>query len=125
MRELLASRRARLTPVEAGLPAWGGHRWVAEVPHLTPIGREYGAIVEEIGSGVRTVRPGDFVVGGFLTSDNTCPHCRAGQHANCQHGGSAAASPSGSAPLLPAAPCWPPPASPTRTSPRACWPCPT
>jgi threonine dehydrogenase-like Zn-dependent dehydrogenase len=26
------------------------------------------------------------VVGGFLTSDNTCPLCRAGAHANCQNG---------------------------------------
>ena len=35
----------------------------------------------------RPCRPGDFVVGGFLHSDNTCPVCRKGMHANCQHGG--------------------------------------
>ena len=28
---------------------------------------------------VTTVKPGQFVVGGFLTSDNTCPVCRAGR----------------------------------------------
>ena len=33
-----------------------------------------------------TVRPGQFVVGGFLTSDNTCPLCKVGAHANCQNG---------------------------------------
>ncbi|OJV56717.1 MAG: IMP dehydrogenase [Cellulomonas sp. 73-145] len=63
------------------------YRGVAEVPHPTPIGHEYVGVVEEIGSEVRSVHPGDFVVGGFLTSDNSCPHCQAGQHANCQHGG--------------------------------------
>jgi threonine dehydrogenase-like Zn-dependent dehydrogenase len=34
---------------------------------------------------VTSVQPGQFVVGGFLTSDNTCPMCEAGAHASCQH----------------------------------------
>src|SRR4029450_5954201 len=36
---------------------------------------------------VTTFKPGDFVVGGFLHSDNTCPVCAKGMHANCLHGG--------------------------------------
>ena len=36
-----------------------------------------------MGADVTTVTPGQFVVGGFLTSDNTCPLCTAGAHADC------------------------------------------
>ena len=61
------------------------YRGIADVPAPTPIGHEYVGIVEAVGADVRTVRPGQFVVGGFLASDNTCPLCRVGQHANCQH----------------------------------------
>ena len=63
------------------------YRGIQEVTRPTPIGHEYVGVVEEVGSAVTSVRPGQFVVGGFLTSDNTCPVCRAGAHANCQHGG--------------------------------------
>jgi threonine dehydrogenase-like Zn-dependent dehydrogenase len=62
------------------------YRGIQEVPQPTPIGHEYVGIVEAIGDAVTSVKPGDFVVGGFLTSDNTCPVCQVGQHANCQHG---------------------------------------
>ena len=50
-----------------------------------PIGHEYCGIVEEIGAAVRMVRRGQFVVGSFFASDNTCPHCRAGYQTSCQH----------------------------------------
>jgi threonine dehydrogenase-like Zn-dependent dehydrogenase len=63
------------------------YRGISPVAKPTPIGHEYVGIVEAVGADVRTVRPGRFVVGGFLTSDNTCPLCRAGAHANCQNGG--------------------------------------
>lgn len=63
------------------------YRGIADVPRPTPIGHEYVGIVEAVGDEVRTVRPGQFVVGGFLTSDNTCALCRAGAHANCLNGG--------------------------------------
>ena len=62
------------------------YRGIQEVKRPTPIGHEYVGVVEAIGDAVRTVRPGQFVVGGFLTSDNTCPLCMAGAHANCQNG---------------------------------------
>ncbi len=62
------------------------YRGVSEVTRPTPMGHEYVGVVEAVGADVTTVRPGQFVVGGFLTSDNTCPLCRAGVHANCQNG---------------------------------------
>lgn len=62
------------------------YRGIQEVIRPTPIGHEYVGVVEAIGDAVTTVRPGQFVVGGFLTSDNTCPLCMAGAHANCQNG---------------------------------------
>ena len=63
------------------------YRGIQQVLKPTPIGHEYVGVVEQVGDAVTTVKPGDFVVGGFLHSDNTCPVCRKGMHANCQHGG--------------------------------------
>ncbi|GAA1876811.1 alcohol dehydrogenase catalytic domain-containing protein [Actinomadura bangladeshensis] len=37
-----------------------------------PMGHEYVGFVEEVGSQVTAVKPGQFVVGSFATSDNTC-----------------------------------------------------
>ncbi len=48
-----------------------------------PMGHEYVGIVEEVGSEVRSVRPGDFVVGSFFASDNTCEICAAGYQTHC------------------------------------------
>ncbi|MFI6510412.1 zinc-dependent alcohol dehydrogenase family protein [Streptosporangium sp. NPDC050855] len=52
-----------------------------EAPH--PMGHEYVGFVEEVGSGVTSVKPGQFVVGSFATSDNTCANCRNGFQSNC------------------------------------------
>jgi threonine dehydrogenase-like Zn-dependent dehydrogenase len=52
-------------------------------PH--PMGHEYVGVVEEVGSEVTSVRPGQFVVGSFATSDNTCANCRNGWQSNCLH----------------------------------------
>lgn len=49
----------------------------------TPMGHEYCGFVEEVGSGVTSVKPGQFVVGSFATSDNTCPHCEYGYPSSC------------------------------------------
>src|SRR5437868_3429947 len=49
----------------------------------TPMGHEYCGIVEEVGSAVRNVRPGQFVVGSFWASDNTCAICQAGYQSRC------------------------------------------
>jgi threonine dehydrogenase-like Zn-dependent dehydrogenase len=47
------------------------------------MGHEYVGIVEEVGSEVRNVKPGQFVVGSFFASDNTCEICRAGYQTSC------------------------------------------
>src|SRR3982750_2598220 len=49
----------------------------------TPMGHEYCGFVEEVGGSVRSVKPGEFVVGSFATSDNTCPNCRYGYQSSC------------------------------------------
>src|SRR3954464_9332008 len=49
-----------------------------------PMGHEYCGIVEEVGSAIKTVKPGQFVIGSFFASDNTCPHCRHGYQTSCQ-----------------------------------------
>ncbi|TQS42494.1 zinc-dependent alcohol dehydrogenase family protein [Cryptosporangium phraense] len=50
-----------------------------------PMGHEYVGIVEEVGSAVESTRLGQFVVGSFFASDNTCPICRAGYQSHCVH----------------------------------------
>jgi threonine dehydrogenase-like Zn-dependent dehydrogenase len=50
-----------------------------------PMGHEYCGIVEEVGSGVTSIKPGQFVVGSFFASDNTCEICRAGYQSSCVH----------------------------------------
>ncbi|MFD8307057.1 zinc-dependent alcohol dehydrogenase family protein [Streptomyces sp. NPDC059690] len=54
-----------------------------DAPH--PMGHEYVGFVEEVGSEVTAVRPGQFVIGSFATSDNTCANCRNGFQSNCLH----------------------------------------
>jgi threonine dehydrogenase-like Zn-dependent dehydrogenase len=61
------------------------YRGISPVAEPTPMGHEYCGIVEEVGRAVTKVRPGQFVIGSFFASDNTCPHCRAGYQTSCQH----------------------------------------
>src|SRR5262249_62192971 len=49
------------------------------------IGNEHCGIVEEVGRGVTLLKRGQFVIGSFFASDNTCPHCRHGYQTSCQH----------------------------------------
>src|SRR5690349_3384183 len=51
----------------------------------TPMGHEYCGIVEEVGSAVKNVRKGQFVVGSFFASDGTCEIGHAGYHSRCVH----------------------------------------
>lgn len=60
------------------------YRGVRPLSSPTPMGHEYCGLVEEVGSAVTTVAPGQFVVGSFAMSDNTCPHCRFGYQASCE-----------------------------------------
>src|SRR6187549_2680034 len=50
-----------------------------------PMGHEYCGIVEEVGREVTSIKRGQFVIGSFFASDNTCPHCKAGYQTSCQH----------------------------------------
>jgi len=59
------------------------YRGISRINGPTPMGHEYCGIVEEVGSAVRTVKPGQFVIGSFFVSDNTCPNCRAGYQSSC------------------------------------------
>lgn len=52
-----------------------------------PMGHEYIGVVEQVGDAVHTVAPGDFVVGSFCFSDNTCVICKAGYQSRCVNGG--------------------------------------
>ncbi|MGD0812020.1 MAG: zinc-dependent alcohol dehydrogenase family protein [Verrucomicrobiota bacterium] len=61
------------------------YRGINPVPKPTPMGHEYCGIVAEVGSEVKLVKPGQFVIGSFFASDNTCPHCQAGYQTSCQH----------------------------------------
>lgn len=47
------------------------------------MGHEYCGVVVEVGAEVRTIKPGQFVVGSFCLSDNTCRHCAFGFHSSC------------------------------------------
>lgn len=58
-------------------------RGIDKVRRPRAYGHEYVGVVEEVGSAVSTVRPGQFVVGGFYASDGTCPHCQAGFPFSC------------------------------------------
>jgi threonine dehydrogenase-like Zn-dependent dehydrogenase len=59
-----------------------------ESPHdLGPIGHEFIGVVEEVGTEVRGVAKGDFVIAPFVFCDGTCPHCRAGVTSQCVAGG--------------------------------------
>jgi threonine dehydrogenase-like Zn-dependent dehydrogenase len=50
-----------------------------------PMGHEYVGIVEAVGAEVATIKPGQFVIGSFFASDNTCEICRAGYQSSCIH----------------------------------------
>src|SRR4051812_7201342 len=59
------------------------YRGIEAVHGPAPMGHEYVGVVEQVGSDVRSIRPGQFVVGSFFASDNTCEICRAGYQTHC------------------------------------------
>jgi threonine dehydrogenase-like Zn-dependent dehydrogenase len=61
------------------------YRGVEKQDGPTPMGHEYVGVVDEIGAGVKDLKVGDFVVGSFFASDNTCEICRAGYQTHCIH----------------------------------------
>ncbi len=61
------------------------YRGIDTPSQATPMGHEYCGIVEEVGSQVTQIKPGQFVVGSFFASDNTCAICQAGYQSRCVH----------------------------------------
>jgi threonine dehydrogenase-like Zn-dependent dehydrogenase len=60
------------------------YRGAQPVDGPTPMGHEYCGVVEEVGSAVRSVKKGQFVIGSFFASDNTCAICHHGYQSSCQ-----------------------------------------
>ncbi|MFF5297842.1 zinc-dependent alcohol dehydrogenase family protein [Streptomyces sp. NPDC013161] len=85
--EILAPTDAVIRTVAAcvcGSDLWD-YRGINPVTRPTPIGHEYVGVVEEIGAEVKDIKPGQFVIGSFFASDNTCAICRAGYQTSCPH----------------------------------------
>ena len=61
------------------------YRGIEPIAGPTPMGHEYCGTVEEVGGEVETIEVGNFVVGSFFASDNTCEICRAGYQSRCVH----------------------------------------
>src|SRR6267143_2927338 len=61
------------------------YRGIQPIAQPTPMGHEYCGIVEEVGRAVKSVKRGQFVIGSFFASDNTCPNCHIGYQSSCQH----------------------------------------
>ena len=59
------------------------YRGIEAVQGPSPMGHEYVGVVQEVGSQVSTIRPGQFVVGSFWACDNTCELCQAGYQSAC------------------------------------------
>src|SRR3954449_9207940 len=60
------------------------YRGIQATPGPLPMGHEYCGVIEETGRGVTSLKRGQFVIGSFFASDNTCPHCRHGYQTSCQ-----------------------------------------
>src|SRR3954449_4835167 len=61
------------------------YRGIEPVDGPAPMGHEYVGIVEAVGRAVTTIKPGQFVIGSFFASDNTCEICQAGYQSSCMH----------------------------------------
>src|ERR1700716_4163215 len=61
------------------------YRGADPIDEPTPMGHEYAGMGEEVGSAVTTIKPGQFVIGTFFASDNTCEICQAGYQTSCIH----------------------------------------
>lgn len=59
------------------------YRGIQPTSQPTAMGHEYCGVVEEVGKGVKNIKRGQFVVGSFATSDNTCAICRNGYQSSC------------------------------------------
>ncbi|WP_273688573.1 zinc-dependent alcohol dehydrogenase family protein [Ketogulonicigenium vulgare] len=60
------------------------YRGLQDIGAPMAMGHEYCGVVLEIGAAVKNVKVGDFVVGSFVLSDNSCPHCKHGFQSSCE-----------------------------------------
>ena len=83
-----------IKPTDAVIKIWAAcvcgsdlwpYRGIRPTAQPTPMGHEYCGIVEEVGSAVKFIRPGQFVIGSFFASDNICPTCQIGYQSSCQN----------------------------------------
>ena len=66
------------------------HILKGDVPEVTPgtiLGHESVGTVEEVGSAVRSVRPGDHVLVSCIAGCGICTYCRQGHYGQCLRGG--------------------------------------
>jgi threonine dehydrogenase-like Zn-dependent dehydrogenase len=61
------------------------YRGADSVAEPVPMGHEYVGIVDEVGAVVKNVKVGQFVIGSFFASDNTCEICQSGYQSSCVH----------------------------------------
>ena len=61
------------------------YRGINPIAQPTPMGHEYIGVVQEVGSDVTSIKPGQTVIGSFFASDNTCEICRSGYQTSCIH----------------------------------------
>jgi alcohol dehydrogenase len=66
------------------------HILKGDVPEVTPgriLGHEAVGVVTEVGSAVRTIRPGDRVLVSCISACGRCRYCRSGSYGQCLGGG--------------------------------------
>src|SRR5467141_949604 len=61
------------------------YRGIGPTAQPTPMGHEYCGTVQDVGSAVKSIQRGQFVIGSFFASDNTCLNCQIGYQSSCQH----------------------------------------
>ena len=61
------------------------YRGISRSPSRRRWGTNTAASSRRSAARSRSVKPGQFVIGSFATSDNTCPHCQAGYQSSCVH----------------------------------------
>lgn len=69
-----------------GSDLWAYRGYGTRVPGQR-IGHEFVGVVEDVGTDVSTVKPGDVVVSPFVWSDGVCDYCRGGLQTSCEDGG--------------------------------------
>ncbi len=60
------------------------YRGIQKITEPMPMGHEYCGIVKEIGADVKNIQVGQFVIGSFFASDNTCFVCEHGYQSACE-----------------------------------------